>query len=141
MNLVAKLKNILSKIFYRMVHLMIIGIGTDIIEIERVINACAANNFTEKYFTESERQLLAEKKPETAAGSFCCKEAAAKALGCGFRFFSTKCVEILRNESGAPVVNLHGAAKETADKLGVTRIHASISHCGTYAAAFVIMEG
>jgi len=120
---------------------MIIGIGTDILEIARIKRACRSARFIEKYFTVSERKLFSEKHPETAAGNFCCKEAAVKALGCGFDGFFPDCVEVVRDSRGAPVIIFHGKAKEIADSLGVVKIHASITHCDEYAAAFVVLEG
>ena len=119
---------------------MIVGIGVDIIETGRVKKACEKNDFMEKYFTDLEREFLSKKNPESAAGNFCCKEAAAKALGTGFKNFLPDDIEVLRNESGAPEVRFYGKAKETADRIGAGRIHASITHGGDYAAAFVVLE-
>ena len=64
-------------------------------------------------------------KAEFLAGRWAAKEALSKALGCGISgeyLFSE--VEILPDEKGAPrVAGLCGTAKETADRLGVKRIH------------------
>ena len=119
---------------------MIIGIGADIAKIARIKKACEKTGFMEKYFTDSEREFLKKKPAESAAGNFCVKEAAAKALGCGFNGVSPREIEVLRNESGAPVVNLYGNASETAGRIGVKKIHASMTHDGDYAAAFVVLE-
>jgi len=120
---------------------MIIGIGADIIEIERVAKACADEKFRDKIFTVAEREMLVKKPPESAAGNFCCKEAAVKALGRGFASVAPIDVEALRDGSGAPVIFFHGAAREYAEALGVKKIHASVTHCKDYAAAFVVLEG
>jgi len=120
---------------------MIIGIGTDILAIDRMERACANARFVERWFTGPERELFTGRRIETIAGNFCCKEAAAKALGCGFKGFMPDSVEVLRDDNGAPVVNLYGVAKIVAERLNIKKIHASITHDGLYAAAFVIMEG
>ena len=113
----------------------------DILAVARMEKVCANARFIERWFTGPERELFAGKKIETIAGNFCCKEATAKALGCGFKGFMPDSVEVLRDDNGAPVVNLYGAAKDAAERLHVKKIHASITHDGLYAAAFVIMEG
>ena len=122
---------------------MILGIGTDMIEIERIERAAAKETFLEKYFTPQERVLFAQRhgRTETIAGNFAAKEAVAKALGTGFSGFSSKEIEILRDERRCPYVILHGGALERGDMLGVQKIHVSISHCQTYATAIAVAEG
>lgn len=123
---------------------MLIGIGTDIIEIQRVAKAIEqTTSFEEKIFTDRERSewLEAGKKSERAAGSFAAKEAVSKALGTGFRGFGPRDVEIIRDNKGKPEVKLHDGALTCAHALGVKHIMLSISHCQTYAVAMVTMEG
>lgn len=89
---------------------MIIGIGVDIIEIERVRQAIQNNkNFLSKLFTERELDYFINRNmnSEVIAGNFAAKEAVSKALGTGIRGFSFKDIEILRNELGKPEVILH----------------------------------
>jgi len=120
---------------------MIIGVGTDILEINRMEKACGNAQFIKKNFTALEIDFLINKKAETYAGNFCCKEAAVKALGCGFTGFMPDSVEVLRDVNAAPVINFHGEARRIADEKGVVNVHASISHDGRYAVAFVVLEG
>ena len=99
---------------------MIIGIGVDIIEIERVRQAIQNNkNFLSKLFTEKEIDYFISRKmnSEVIAGNFAAKEAVSKALGTGIRGFSFKDIEILRNELGKPEVILHNGAKLIGNKL------------------------
>jgi len=119
---------------------MIFGVGADIIEIGRVESAVSGAAFYEKTFTAAEREYLLGRRPESAAGMFAAKEAVAKALGTGFRGFRPADVEIIHNELGAPYAALHGRAAEIAAENSVTKIHISISHCETYAAAYAIAE-
>jgi len=119
---------------------MIIGIGTDIIRIERVISACQNKRFIEKYFTENEINAAAN-KTQSIAGAFACKESAAKALGTGFAGFGLRDIEVLHDERGRPVVNLYNGALERFCAIGGKSVFASISHCEEYATAVVVIEG
>ena len=79
---------------------MIIGIGTDIIEIERIeIAVKRTKGFINKLFTENEINIFESRgfKSEVIAGNFAAKEAVSKALGTGFRGFGVKDIEILRD--------------------------------------------
>lgn len=119
---------------------MIIGIGNDIIEIERVRKACSKATFLTRYFTMNEINSFGE-KTVSLAGNFCVKESVAKALGTGFRDFSPIDIEVLRDELGKPYVNLYGKAEELAAVLGVEKIHVTISNLKELAQAFVVLEG
>ncbi|OOB76818.1 MAG: holo-[acyl-carrier-protein] synthase [Epulopiscium sp. Nuni2H_MBin003] len=118
---------------------MIIGVGTDIIEIERVKKAMQNTAFLTKLFTQNEREYC-KTKAETVAGLFAAKEAVSKALGTGFRNIKMKEVEITHTKIGQPIVNLYENAKKQADSLNIDNINISISHCKTYAIAYVIVE-
>ncbi|HAT4246655.1 holo-ACP synthase [Clostridium perfringens] len=127
---------------------MIIGIGVDIIEIERVRQAIQNNkNFLSKLFTEKEIDYFISRNmnSEVIAGNFAAKEAVSKALGTGIRGFSFKDIEILRNELGKPEVILHSGAKSIGNKLignnNSLRIHLSISHNNSSAIAYSVLEG
>lgn len=120
---------------------MIGGTGIDIIEIYRIKNAIMKNNnFIYKIFTQREIDYFASRKflPEVVAGNFAAKEAIAKALGTGFRKFSLKDIEILRDELGAPVAFLHESAKELIKE--PYKLHVSISHSKENAIAYAVLE-
>lgn len=121
---------------------MIIGIGTDIIEIERIeIAVKRTKGFINKLFTENEINIFESRgfKSEVIAGNFAAKEAVSKALGTGFRGFGVKDIEILRDELGKPVVNLNSNVYEILNRKDVN-IHLSISHNRTSAIAYAVME-
>ena len=102
---------------------MIIGIGTDIIEIERVRRAVLNEHFKEKVFTENEQNYCESRGVQSAASyaaRFAAKEAFFKALGTGI-FTSLTEVEILNNATGQPQIFLYGAAKNFAEKLHVKK--------------------
>lgn len=122
---------------------MIIGIGTDIIEIKRIECALERNSsFINKLFTENEVDYLKSRKmrPESVAGRFAAKEAVSKALGTGIRGFEFKDIEIDKNTLGKPIVSLRGEAKKLGEKLGNYKIHLSISHSKENAIAYAVLE-
>jgi len=118
---------------------MITGIGVDLIEVDRVVNACRRAGFLRRYFTNNEIRII-EADIRRAADNFAVKEAVSKMFGTGFRMFTPIDIEVLRNKTGKPYVNLYGRAAELAKLQGVTTIHVSISNTKDYANAFVIGE-
>lgn len=117
----------------------IVGIGTDLIEINRVRKAYARESFQQKYFTERERELI-QKKTSRAATTFAGKEAVVKAMGTGFRGILPSEIEILREPDGAPCVCLSVKAAEQAERLGASRVHISLTDTEEFAMAYVVME-
>lgn len=118
---------------------MIIGIGTDIIEIDRVIKASEKGHFLEKYYTENEQKIF-NKKKNSVAGNFAVKEAVVKMLGTGFAGVSPKDIEVLRDDKGKPYVNLYNNAERIARELNIDVIHVSMSDNKDCAIAYVIGE-
>ncbi len=124
---------------------MIIGVGTDIIEIRRIKEAVEKNEkFLTRFFTEREIEYFRKRnfRPEFTAGRFAAKEAVVKALGTGFRGFAFKDIEVVNNELGKPEVVLYGRAESTARTAAGPdfRIHLSISHSQQNATAFAVLE-
>lgn len=123
---------------------MIVGVGTDIIEIERIKRAILnTKNFVSKAFSDNEIALFESKgyRAEVIAGNFAAKEAISKALGTGIRGFRLKDIEILRDNLGSPVAFLKGKAINIAESKGVVNIHITISHDRSNAIAFAVLEG
>ena len=118
---------------------MIAGIGTDLVEIERIRKACAKQAFLVRCFRLEERTFFGSRY-EKAAGNFAVKEAVAKALGTGFRTFMPSDIAVLREESGRPYVVLYNGAKTLAEERGITHIHVSITDTQEYAQAFAVAE-
>ncbi|CAM3017073.1 holo-ACP synthase [Vibrio mytili] len=123
----------------------IVGLGTDIAEIERIEKALSRSGeaFAQRILSETEmaKFSLLKQKARYLAKRFAVKEAASKALGTGiakgvtFHDF-TVCNDAL----GKPVVTLSGVAKQMAAQMGVKHIHLSISDERHYAVATVIFE-
>ena len=121
---------------------MIIGIGTDIIEINRIEKVMMrTSSFIEKSFTSTEIEYfkLNGLKGNVIAGNFAAKEAISKALGTGFRGFGLQDIEVLRDELGKPVVNLSNKIYMLLD-IKEFNIHVSISHSKENAIAYAVME-
>ncbi|GAA0753739.1 holo-ACP synthase [Clostridium sartagoforme] len=120
---------------------MIIGIGIDIIEIDRIKKAIdRTNGFIEKIFTDKEITLFKSKnmRSEVIAGNFAAKEAISKSLGTGIRGFSLKEIEVLRDDLGKPIVFLSDNIEKLIGK--GYKLNLSISHNNTSAIAFAILE-
>lgn len=118
---------------------MIVGIGNDLIEIDRVIRACQKEAFCKKYYTENEIEL-AKNQRYKYADNFAVKEAVSKMLGTGFYKTEPIEIEVLRDVLGKPYVNLYGNALDVANSLGISKIFVTITNTKKYACAFVIGE-
>ncbi|HCC08203.1 MAG TPA: holo-[acyl-carrier-protein] synthase [Clostridiales bacterium] len=120
---------------------MIRGIGIDIIEINRVQEAVEkTKGFLEKTYTKDEIEYFKSRKMkyETVAGNFAGKEAFVKAMGTGFIGVEPKDIEILRDVSGQPYINV--LKEEIKELLKDARIFITISHSQNYAVANVVIE-
>jgi len=124
---------------------MIIGSGLDLVSVPRFDRFCRRfdTRGLDRLFTPSEQNYclaLAHAVPSLAA-RFAAKEAFIKAIGTGLgRGGSWKDIEVVRLESGRPMLCLHGRAARIAHELGVHRIHLSLSHTDEVAGATVILE-
>jgi len=125
---------------------MIVGLGLDIAEIDRIEAAITRHGapFIERLFTPEEAAYCERFKNryERYAARFAVKEAAMKALGTGWsRGVRWRDIEVTREPGGKPGLRLQGAAREIADRLGVKCISVTITHSGNLALAQVIFEG
>lgn len=116
---------------------MIVGVGVDMIEIERVVHACERENFLKKIFSEQEIGQM-DAKRRRAASDFAGKEAVVKALGTGFLGIEASEIEILRREDGSPYVVLQGKAAKKAEELCIRDWKISITNTKELVTAFVV---
>ena len=130
---------------------MIVGLGTDIVEIARIETRVPVagekelqtNRLAKRVLTPSELDIFIKSSNpgRYLAKRFAAKEAAAKALGTGIgRGVSFQHIEISNNGNGAPVVTFSGGAAERLAALGGARGHLSIADEKHYATATVILE-
>ncbi|MGI5820374.1 MAG: holo-ACP synthase [Armatimonadota bacterium] len=125
---------------------MILGIGTDIVSIERLERMVESygDRFLHRVFTRREIQTAEQRATlcERLGTRFAAKEACMKALGTGWRGgVQFTQIEVRKHPTGRPELVLTGAAKQRAEELGVERIHISLSHEAQMAMAVVILEG
>ena len=124
---------------------MILGIGTDIMDVARVRKAMEKDSgFRDEVFTPVEIQYCESKthKHQHYAARFAAKEAFLKALGTGWQFgIRFTQIEVQNNELGAPTIILKEKAKDFAQEKGITKILVSLAHIKDFATAMVVLEG
>jgi len=125
---------------------MVLGIGTDMIEIGRIEESIGryGERFLERIFTPEEIAYCRQKKAswESFAARFAAKEAGAKALGTGIsRGVSWKEIEVRRLPGQRPTLHWSGRAAEIATAMGVKSTALSLTHSRSVAMAVVIVEG
>ena len=128
---------------------MILGIGTDLANIERIERTLErfGDRFRNRVFTERE-QAKAERRRETVATyakRWAAKEACSKALGTGLRMgIAWKDMAVRNLRTGQPVMEVTGWAKERLDSLTPPGheavIHVSLTDDHPWAQAFVVIE-
>jgi holo-[acyl-carrier protein] synthase len=118
----------------------ILGLGTDIIEVQRIKEAIERHGekFIEKIFTSKEQDYCRRYSNAELhfAGRFAAKEAVLKACGTGLKPELTwHAIEIINDEQGKPEVYLSSHAQKL---LKISSVFLSISHCNAYAMATAI---
>jgi len=125
---------------------MIIGIGLDVVAIQRIAKSLADGDgsFEKRVFTPAERAACGDRadRMQALAARFAAKEACCKALGIGLgQGVALDGIEVINVERGRPDLRLTGSAAERAHVLGVRRMHVTLSHETDIAAAIVVLEG
>jgi len=124
---------------------MIVGIGTDIIEIARIRDAIQkyGERFTNRIFTQSEQTYCESKVTsyQHYAVRFAGKEAAFKALGTGLiGKMNWTDLEFVQDELRRPLLICEGEFAKRYQDLNVNRTHVSFSHTNSHAIAVIIFE-
>jgi len=124
---------------------LVIGLGTDLIEIARIERSYAryGEAFLRRVFTPGEVAYCMAKKnfAESLAARFAAKEAGAKALGTGIsRGVNWREFEVRRAPGQRPELHLSGRALQIADRLGVSRVSLTLSHSRLLSIAVVVAE-
>ncbi|MDD1791883.1 holo-ACP synthase [Enterovibrio makurazakiensis] len=123
----------------------VVGLGTDIVEIDRLdkIIERSGDAFAKRVLTDSEMVKYNTTKfpARYLAKRFAVKEAAAKALGTGIACGVTlHDFEVSNDDLGKPIVAFTGVAKQLADERQVTNILLTIADEKRYAVATVLLE-
>ena len=128
---------------------MILGIGSDLCNIERIQKSLDrfGERFVRRVFTETER-ARAERRPLTCAGTyakrFAAKEAFSKAVGTGFRRgVFMRDIGVVNAPSGAPTLALTGGALARLDAMTpeghFAQVHLTMTDDHPFAQAFVVI--
>ena len=123
---------------------MLLGIGTDILLIDRIRSCIDSPSFLRRTFTEAEMRR-AESRPDSGiyyAKVFAAKEAVFKCFGItADSLESWRHIEITDSDEQQPEVGLHGSVASTAGSLGVERVLLSLSYDTDYVVAFAALVG
>jgi holo-[acyl-carrier protein] synthase len=122
---------------------MIYGIGTDIVDVERIKQAIESygKRFLDRIYTDTEQEYsesFNDKKYVHYAARFAAKESFSKAIGTGItKGFKFREVGIKNEVSGKPIMMLEG---EMLERYGKHKIHVSLSHTDANAIAYILIE-
>ena len=123
---------------------MIFGIGTDLVEIERVAEKLEKKSGFKELVFSADEIIYCEtraKKYEHYAARFAAKEAFLKALGTGWRQGTAfNEIEIYNDAEGKPEMKFLGLTAKTVTDLKLGKIFVSLSHVKSMACAMVIIE-
>ncbi|MFC4701644.1 holo-ACP synthase [Glaciecola siphonariae] len=124
--------------------MMILGIGTDIVDIKRIEKALSKGDaLAKRVLTEFEWQEFTDCSMQARylAKKFASKEAAVKAIGTGIGHgISWQHIEVIHDELGKPILRALGAFELWCREHQVSSLHISIADEQDYATAFVIIE-
>ena len=109
---------------------MILGVGVDVVKIDRIKRAMERPKFLARIFTPAEQEIV--RIPDEAAGRWAAKEAIIKAVG---HRLPWQQMEVLRDKYGKPTAQLHRDLGR-----GPLRIHVTITHDAGLAIAFAVIE-
>ena len=128
---------------------MILGIGTDLANIDRIQGVLSrhGDRFRNRVFTEMEQAKASRRKDEagTYAKRWAAKEACSKALGTGLRMgIAWKDMSVSNLSSGQPVMEVTGWAKNRLDEITPSDheaiVHVSLTDDYPWAQAYVVIE-
>ncbi|MDB6123339.1 MAG: synthase [Pedosphaera sp.] len=124
---------------------MILGLGIDIIEVDRI--QASYEKFGERFLKRilhpnEIAYCLSHKSPAPfLAARFAAKEAISKAFGTGIGAqLGWQDMEVVRKDSGEPYVVLHEGGQKLLQERGARIVLISLSHTQNHAAAVAILE-
>ena len=120
-----------------------LGIGCDLADVERIRKAIERKGFKERVYTPEEIAYCTGPhgdKTQSYAARFAAKEAFLKAIGTGLRGGELTEIYVINDELGKPELKVTGYFASYIEKLGVTKIHLTLSHTNTAAMAVVMLE-
>ena len=123
---------------------MILGIGIDVIQVERIRRWKEIPGLLERYFHPRELETAKMNGKNgilSLAARFAAKESFAKAVGTGVDGFSLRDIEVINDPKGKPELRLYDRAAMVLEKFGGKRVLVSLTHEEDNAIAMVVIEG
>lgn len=123
---------------------MILGIGVDIVDVNRMRHWWERPRLLRRFFHENEIEAVKLRKSAeilSLAARFAAKEAFGKALGTGMRELTLSDIEVRNSHNGKPQIRVHGSAQRALEAAGGKRLHISMTHEKNHAVAMVVIEG
>jgi holo-[acyl-carrier protein] synthase len=122
---------------------LIIGIGVDVVHVQRLSRWRSVPGLLERYFHPQELSAALSKGSNvdlSLAARFAAKEAFGKALGSGLYGIVLKDIMVLNSHNGKPEVGLFGTAQRAFERSGADKVHISLTHERDNAIAMIILE-
>jgi holo-[acyl-carrier protein] synthase len=124
---------------------MIFGIGTDLVDLDRIKAIKSKASFAKKILGPQElatyKQMSSDQGIYYLGKQFAAKEAIAKAFGSGFTSpIFPQAIQILRNNIGKPEIVFSEEVKSYSEGLGITGSHVSLSDERNHLIAFAVLE-
>jgi holo-[acyl-carrier protein] synthase len=122
---------------------MIVGIGVDVVHVDRLERWQNTPGLLERYFHPDELAVVFARGGGAVlslAARFAAKEAFGKALGTGLRGITLKDLRVINRHNGRPEIRVFGSAREALERSGANRVHLSLTHERDNAIAMVALE-
>ena len=123
---------------------MILGVGIDVVHVDRIRHWQAVPGLAERYFHHEELAAAAGRGAGAAhslAARFAAMEAFGKALGTGLAGIRLRDLQVVNSHNGRPDMVLHGSALARFREAGASAVHVSLTHESDNAMAVVVIEG
>jgi holo-[acyl-carrier protein] synthase len=122
---------------------MIVGIGVDVVHVDRLKRWLKIPGLPERYFHPEELSSALAKgmgAELSLAARFAAKEAFGKALGTGLAGIVLKDIMVANRHNGRPEIEIFGTARAALKKRGADRVHVSLTHERDNAIAMIVLE-
>ena len=122
---------------------MIVGLGIDIVHVNRMRHWLDSPALMERFFHPAEIEAVRQRGDTAAltlAARFAAKEAFGKALGTGLAGMRLRDIQVVNNHNGKPDMLLFGDALASLHRVGGRHVHLSLTHERENAVAVVVIE-
>jgi holo-[acyl-carrier protein] synthase len=122
---------------------MIVGLGIDIVHVNRIRHWIDTPGLVDRFFHPDEVASVSGRGDAVAlslAARFAAKEAFGKALGTGLAGIRLSDIQVINSFNGKPDLVLYGSALARFDAVGGRHVHVSLTHEHDNAVAIVVLE-